>query len=35
VVEAILRGERLVAATAMRTHILTVRDEYDAYSDSL
>jgi DNA-binding GntR family transcriptional regulator len=35
VVEAILRGERLVAATAMRTHILTVRDEYDAYSGSL
>ncbi len=35
VVEAILRGERLVAAAAMRTHILTVRDEYDAYSDSL
>jgi len=35
VVEAILRGERMVAATAMRSHILTVRDEYDAYSDSL
>lgn len=35
VVEAILRGERMVAAAAMRTHILTVRDEYDTYSDSL
>ncbi len=35
VVEAILRGERQVAAAAMRTHIITVRDEYDAYSDSV
>jgi DNA-binding GntR family transcriptional regulator len=35
VVEAILRGERAVAATAMHTHIITVRDEYEHYSESL
>jgi DNA-binding GntR family transcriptional regulator len=35
VVEAILRGERNVAAQAMYAHIVTVRDEYEAYSESL
>jgi len=35
VVEAILRGERVGAASAMRTHIITVGHEYEAYSESL
>jgi DNA-binding GntR family transcriptional regulator len=35
VVQAILRGERRVAAETMRSHILTVRDEYDAYTESI
>jgi DNA-binding GntR family transcriptional regulator len=34
VVRAILRGERAVAANAMHEHILTVRDEFEAYSGS-
>lgn len=34
VVQAILRGERAAAASAMHAHILKVRDEYDAYTDS-
>jgi DNA-binding GntR family transcriptional regulator len=34
VVMAILRGERAGAASAMHAHILTVRDEYEAYTDS-
>jgi DNA-binding GntR family transcriptional regulator len=34
VVTAILRGERPAAASAMHAHILTVRDEYEAYTDS-
>ena len=35
VVEAILRGERAVAAAAMRAHILTVREEYEHYTRRL
>jgi DNA-binding GntR family transcriptional regulator len=35
VVEAILRGDRAAAAAAMHAHILTVRDEYEHYSESL
>lgn len=35
VVQAILRGEQSVAASAMYAHIVTVRDEYEAYTDSL
>lgn len=35
VVEAILRGQRSAAAEAMRAHILTVREEYEAYMQSL
>ena len=35
VVEAILRGQRAAAADAMRAHILTVREEYEAYVQSL
>jgi len=35
VVEAILRGERAVAASAMHAHIVTVREEYAVYSESL
>lgn len=35
VVVAILRGQRPAAAEAMRAHILTVRDEYEAYVHSL
>ena len=35
IVEAILRGERANATTAMRTHILQVRASYSAYSESL
>lgn len=35
IVEAILRGERANAATAMRTHIIRVRQAYSAYSESL
>ena len=34
-VEAILRGERGVAASAMHAHIVTVREEYAVYSESL
>jgi DNA-binding GntR family transcriptional regulator len=35
VVQAILRGERLLAAQTMYAHITTVRDEYEHYSDML
>jgi DNA-binding GntR family transcriptional regulator len=35
VVEAILRGDRLGAATAMRDHIETVREEYEVYAVSV
>jgi len=35
VVTAILRGDRLRAASAMRAHIATVRVAYDAYSESI
>jgi DNA-binding GntR family transcriptional regulator len=35
VVQAILRGDRPTAAMAMRAHILTVREEYEAYVQSL
>ena len=33
VVQAILRGEQSVAASAMYAHIVTVRDEYEAYTE--
>jgi DNA-binding GntR family transcriptional regulator len=35
VVQAILRGERKVAADMMRAHIDTVHDEYDAYTETI
>jgi len=35
VVQAILRGERTVAAQAMYQHIIKVRDEYEHYTESL
>jgi DNA-binding GntR family transcriptional regulator len=35
VVEAILRGEHAIAGSAMYAHIVTVRDEYETYSESL
>lgn len=35
VVQAILRGEQSIAASAMYSHIVTVRDEYEAYTESL
>jgi len=35
VVEAILRGDRPAAAAAMHGHILTVREEYESYIQSL
>jgi DNA-binding GntR family transcriptional regulator len=35
VVLAILRGDREGAAGAMRLHIMKVRDEYEAYADSV
>ena len=35
VVEAILRGEQAIAGSAMYAHIVTVRDEYETYSESL
>jgi DNA-binding GntR family transcriptional regulator len=35
VVQAILRGEHAIAASAMHAHIVTVREEYEAYSESL
>ena len=35
VVQAILRGEQSVAGSAMYAHIVTVRDEYEAYTGSL
>jgi DNA-binding GntR family transcriptional regulator len=35
VVQAILRGEQSIAASAMYAHIVTVLDEYEAYTESL
>jgi DNA-binding GntR family transcriptional regulator len=35
VVEAILRGDRASAAAAMRAHILTVRDAYEHYVETI
>jgi len=35
VVQAILRGERGIAGSAMHAHIVTVREEYEVYSESL
>ena len=35
VVQAIMRGEHDIAAVAMYTHIVTVREEYEAYSESI
>ncbi len=35
VVQAILRGEHAAAAQAMHAHIITVGEEYEAYSESL
>jgi DNA-binding GntR family transcriptional regulator len=35
VVEAILRGEQAIAGSAMYAHIVTVRDEYETYSESV
>jgi DNA-binding GntR family transcriptional regulator len=35
VVQAILRGERTLAAQTMYAHIITVRDEYEQYKESL
>lgn len=35
VVEAILRGERAVAVAAMGAHIVTVREEYQHYTESI
>jgi DNA-binding GntR family transcriptional regulator len=35
VVQAILRGERSIAGSAMYAHIVTVRDEYEAYMEAL
>jgi len=35
VVQAILRGERTLAAQAMYAHIITVRDEYEHYTETL
>ena len=35
VVQAILRGEYAIAASAMYAHIVIVRDEYEVYSESL
>lgn len=35
VVQAILRGEQSIAGSAMYAHIVTVRDEYEAYTEAL
>jgi DNA-binding GntR family transcriptional regulator len=35
IVVAILRGDRERAATAMRAHIVTVRESYEIYADSI
>jgi len=35
VVQAIMRGERVRAAQIMYAHIITVRDEYQHYAESL
>jgi DNA-binding GntR family transcriptional regulator len=35
VVQAILRGEHDIAAAAMYAHIVTVREEYETYSESI
>lgn len=34
IVKAILRGERSLAAQTMHAHIITVREEYETYSDA-
>jgi len=35
IVQAIVRGDRIGAAAAMREHIVLVREEYEVYSDSI
>jgi DNA-binding GntR family transcriptional regulator len=35
VVEAVLRGEKQIAAAAMGAHIVTVREEYEHYSETV
>jgi DNA-binding GntR family transcriptional regulator len=35
VVQAILRGERVLAAQTMHAHIITVRDEYEHYTETV
>jgi DNA-binding GntR family transcriptional regulator len=35
VVQAILRGDRALAARSMHSHIIMVRDEYEHYTDSI
>ena len=35
VVQAILRGERTLAAQTMYAHIITVREEYEHYTETL
>ena len=35
VVQAILRGERTLAAQTMHAHIITVREEYEHYSETV
>ena len=35
VVEAILRGEHVIAGSAMYAHIVTVREEYEHYTETL
>jgi DNA-binding GntR family transcriptional regulator len=35
IVEAILRGEHTIAGTAMYAHIVTVREEYEHYTETL
>jgi DNA-binding GntR family transcriptional regulator len=35
VVQAILRGDRALAARGMHSHIIMVRDEYEHYTDSI
>jgi DNA-binding GntR family transcriptional regulator len=35
VVQAILRGERVLAAQVMHAHIITVRDEYEHYTETV
>ena len=35
VVEAILRGEQSIAGSAMYAHIVTVREEYEHYTETI